>query len=46
LNLQSINNNHDTLIDLGHGDSVTLIGVQAAQLVVDQHVIHGAILVV
>jgi VCBS repeat-containing protein len=46
LNLQSINNNHDTLIDLDHGDSVTLIGVQAAQLVVDQHVIHGAILVV
>jgi VCBS repeat-containing protein len=30
--LQAINNSHDTLVDLGRGDSVTLIGVQAAQL--------------
>jgi VCBS repeat-containing protein len=32
LALQAVNNNHDTLIDLGHGDSITLIGVTASTL--------------
>jgi hypothetical protein len=30
--LQAVNNNSDTLIDLGHGDSVTVIGAHPADL--------------
>ena len=30
--LQAINNNHDTLVDLGHGNSVTLVGVHSTDL--------------
>jgi VCBS repeat-containing protein len=41
LNLQSANNNHDTLIDLGHNDSLLLVGISATSLHANEFIIHA-----
>jgi VCBS repeat-containing protein len=39
--LQSVNNNHDTLINLGHGDSVTLVNVHPVDLTSNNFILHA-----
>jgi hypothetical protein len=41
LNLQSVNNNHDTLINLGHNDSLLLVGVSASGLHASDFILHA-----
>jgi hypothetical protein len=40
LNLQSVNNNHDTLINLGHNDSLLLVGVSTNSLHASDFIVH------
>jgi VCBS repeat-containing protein len=41
LTLQSVNNNHDTLIDLGHHDSLLLVGISATSLAANEFILHA-----
>jgi hypothetical protein len=41
LNLQSTNNNHDTLINLGHNDSLLLVGVIVNSLHANDFILHA-----
>jgi hypothetical protein len=41
LTLQSVNSNHDTLINLGHNDSLLVVGVSAANLHAGDFILHA-----
>ena len=41
LNFQSANNNQDTLINLGHNDSVLLVGINVSSLHANDFVLHA-----
>jgi hypothetical protein len=40
LTLQAVNNNHDTLINLGHNDSLLVVGVSATSLHTSDFIFH------
>jgi hypothetical protein len=41
LTLQSVNSNQDTLINLGHNDSLLVVGVSAANLHASDFILHA-----
>ena len=41
LTLQSVNGNQDTLINLGHNDSLLVVGVSAANLHAGDFILHA-----
>jgi fibronectin-binding autotransporter adhesin len=41
LTLQSVNSNHDTLINLGHNDSLLVVGISAANLHASDFILHA-----
>jgi autotransporter-associated beta strand protein len=41
LTLQSVNSNHDTLVNLGHNDSLLVVGISAANLHASDFILHA-----
>jgi hypothetical protein len=41
LNIQAVDGNHDTLINLGHNDSLLVVGVSAAHLHASDFILHA-----
>jgi FecR protein len=41
LNIQSANSNHDSLINLGHNDTLLLVGVSASSLHANEFILHA-----